>query len=118
MDAEKVWRARAAQVNAPYGGQDLWIIGNVAEGDIVYGGYPGQSEFFTDLETVMASKLNKATFSQSMQVAASPTLGYRPFVRAYRVKRNLRVPMGYTHANPHLGVGGSFQYYIETSTMS
>jgi RHS repeat-associated protein len=112
-DVESLWRARNAQAGPPYGGQDIWAIGILKKGHVVYGGVPGQSAFYTDLTSVLASGFDRTVLSQSMQVAKHPALGYRPTVRAYRLKRNLRIPIGYAHANPHLGAGGALQYYID-----
>lgn len=91
------------------GDKNIWIVRNFKKGQIVFGGYPGQSAFDMDLSTVLPSKLNRTTLFQSLQIVGHAVFGYRPAARAYRVMRDSKVLMGYTHANPHLGQETDFR---------
>lgn len=106
--------ARTSQAGAPYGGIDDWGRTVLPKGSIVYGGYPGQSAFYTDLATVKASKLNAESLFQSLQVSPHPVRGYRPQVQAYRVLDEINVPSASVLANPQFGPGGGAQFYIQS----
>jgi hypothetical protein len=78
----------------------------------VYGGVPGQTRFYFDFATARASNLGSESLWKSLQVAPSPTYGYRMQIQAYRVLEDIDIPVGPTVNNPQLGPGGGFQYYI------
>jgi len=105
--------ARTSQVSPPYGGVDTWGRTALAKGSIIYGGYPGQSPFYTDSATVKASNLNAKSLFQSLQVSPHPVRGYRPQVQAYRVLNDIDVPSASALANPQFGPGGGAQFYME-----
>jgi hypothetical protein len=104
--------ARTSQASAPYGGVDSWAKASLARGSIVYGGYPGQSPFYTDFATVKASSLNADSLYGALQVAKHPARGFRPQIQAYRVLEDITVPSGSADANPQFGPGGGRQFYI------
>lgn len=104
--------ARSSQLGAPYGGVDAWGFTSLQKGQLVYGGSPGQSAFYTDFATVKASGLNAESLFKSLQVAPHPVYGYRPGVQAYRLNQSIRIPAGQTLANPQLGTGGGNQFFI------
>lgn len=110
---EKIFRAKAAQANPRYGGQDNFKIITLKKGQLVIGGFPGQTPWYTDIQTVKTSGLNQKSLFESLQVAPHPQRGYRPQLRVYRVMRDIQVPSGQALANPQFGNGGGIQYYIE-----
>jgi hypothetical protein len=104
--------SRESQIYEPYGGVDPWARGTLRRGSIVYGGVPGQTRFYFDFATARASNLGSESLWKSLQVAPSPTYGYRMQIQAYRVLEDIDIPVGPTVNNPQLGPGGGFQYYI------
>jgi len=91
---------------------DQWTMTTLRKGDVVYGGLPGQSAYYTSERTLLASRYTRESLFQSLQVRPDPVLGYRPLVGVYEVTQNVRVPTGIVNANPELGVGGCDQFFI------
>jgi hypothetical protein len=91
---------------------DEWTMIHLKKGDIVYGGLPGPSRYYTTEETALNSKGSKDIFSQSLQIHSHPNLGYRSDVGIYQIMQDMSVPKGIARANPHLGVGESEQFFI------
>ncbi|MCW0310967.1 hypothetical protein ACVW06_003625 [Pantoea ananatis] len=58
------------------------------EGDIVYGGAPGQSGFYFDKATLDAAGGSRQKLWESLQVLPHRDFGYRGQIQAYRVKRD------------------------------
>ena len=106
-----VLAAKEDQILAGYNA-DNWSMANLSKGDVVYGGLPGQSPYYTSERALLASGYNKDALFQSLQVKADPIRGYRPAVGAYEVANDIRVPYGIVSANPELGVGTGEQYFI------
>jgi hypothetical protein len=104
-------RATKSQTAAGYNA-DEWKLTNLKPGDVVYGGVPGQTEYYTTKATLDASELNAVKLFKSLQVRPHPTLGYRVQVRQYTVQKMVAVPFGKAAANPKLGPGGGDQYFI------
>jgi RHS repeat-associated protein len=97
--------AKEAQLAGGYA-PDALSMTLVPQGSIVYGGIPGQSAWYTDAATVVASGGSRTTLFRSIQVAPSiRSGGYRPAVGVYQVMADIRVPAGVTVANPRLGAG-------------
>jgi len=109
---EEVLFARAAQQYPGYGGVDAWAPSTVPKGTKLFGGLPGQSNFYTTASDVLASGYTDAAMSRALQVAPHPAFGYRPAMGAYEVLENLRVPASQCLANPQNGIGGATQYFI------
>jgi hypothetical protein len=114
--------ASEAQLRDPhYGGMDPWSkMIDLPKGSTVFGGIPGQSRFYTDWDTVVASKFSRTALAQSLQVMPNPSLGYRPAVGIYKVLKDVRVPGSSVIANPKYGPGlgseffiGPYQQYLE-----
>ncbi len=103
--------AKEAQLQAGYA-FDAWSMTSLSAGSIVYGGIPGQSAFYTDAATVIASGGSRTSLFQSLQVAPNPLRGYRPAVNMYQVMSDIRVPTGAALSNPALGPGGGTQFFI------
>lgn len=91
---------------------DAWPMINLQRGDVVYGGIPGQSAYYTSEKTILASGSNKDILFQSLQVRANPIFGYRSEVGAYEVTKDIRVPYGIVSSNPELGTGTGEQFFI------
>ena len=106
-----VLSAKEDQILAGYT-PDAWSMINLCRGDVVYGGIPGQSVYYTSERTFLASGFNRDALFQSLQVRADPILGYRPSVGMYEVTKNIRVPYGIVNANPGLGSGTGEQFYV------
>ncbi|WP_246494575.1 hypothetical protein [Brenneria izadpanahii] len=58
------------------------------EGDIVYGGAPGQSGFYFDKATLDAAGGSRQKLWESLQVLPHEKYGFRSKIQAYRVKRD------------------------------
>ena len=104
-------RATKSQTSSGYNA-DMWKLTTLNPGDVVYGGVPGQSEYYTTKATVDASDLNAVKLFKSLQVKPHPTLGYRVKVQEYTVQKKITVPFGKAVANPKLGPGGGDQFFI------
>ena len=101
------------QGKGDYPGVDDWKIGRLKEGDVIYGGIPGQSEFYLAQSTLDAANGSKVALWKSAQVKAHDVYGYRSQVQAYMVTQDTKVATSAVTANPHLGKGGATQYFIE-----
>jgi len=62
------WRGRGI-----YQGRDSWSNTILKEGDIVYGGAPGQSGFYFDKATLEAAGGSREKLWKSLQVLPHPT---------------------------------------------
>lgn len=113
----KVHVARSNQIFSGYN-PDSWKMVELHKGDIVYGGLPGQSAFYTNEHSVLVSNFHKEDLFQILQVQAHPEYGYRPVLGKYMVTKEIRVPFGSVQANPLLGGGSGHQYFINNFTNS
>ena len=91
---------------------DEWSMINFKKGDMVYGGLPGQSSYYTDLKTVLSSQGDRSLLGGRLQVTEHPKYGYRPEIGVYEIIKDVKVPSGTIRANPALGPGGGQQYFI------
>lgn len=91
---------------------DDWTMTTLKKGDAVYGGLPGQSNYYTTVDSILAANGNRQTLGELLQVIPHPEKGYRPNVGEYVLTKDVRIPMGATNANPHLGVGNCTQFFI------
>ncbi|HET8635611.1 MAG TPA: hypothetical protein VFL96_02075, partial [Acidobacteriaceae bacterium] len=103
--------AQQSQTSAGYN-PDVWSTASLPKGSLVYGGLPGQSEYYTTLHSILDSSFGRENLFQGLQVAEDPDRGYRPEVGIYEVLNDIQVPAGQALANPSLGKGGSSQYFI------
>ena len=107
-----VYGAKENQIIAGYNA-DVWTMTTLKKGDIVYGGLPGQSAFYTNEEAVLASQGNKTTLYKNLQAKSNPERGgYRSNLGEYVVTQDMRVPTGLVSANPTLGTEGARQFFI------
>ena len=107
------WKARSWQGKGDYPGIDTWRTVTLKKGTIVYGGVPGQSEFYIEKASFKRSGGIKETLWESVQVKEHPKFGYRSAVQPYILTEDTVAGMSVTKANPQYGKGGAIQYFIE-----
>lgn len=98
-----------------YEGRDSWSNTMLKEGDIVYGGAPGQSGFYFDKATLESAGGSREKLWKSLQVLPHPTYGYRNKIQAYRVKRETIAGTGKALSQDPLkgfGNGGGTQFFL------
>ena len=105
-------QARSWQGKGDYPGRDSWRTVTMKKGTKIYGGLPGQSEFYMSEGTVNASGLNRTRLWESVQVKPHDTFGYRPKVGEYVLTQDTRVAVSTTSANPQHGAGGGRQVFV------
>ncbi len=91
---------------------DQWKMITLNKGDVVYGGLPGQSSYYTSFEVLIESGGNSEALGLSLQVKPHVKFGYRPNIGEYEVNKTIRVPTGTVEANSELGSGNGTQYFI------
>lgn len=101
------------QGSGDYPGVDEWATAVIPNNFPLYGGLPGQSEYYTIAETLTAADTMQAAYWESLQVKAHPTFGYRPMVGVFDLEQVTVVAIARTLANPQFGEGGAWQIYIE-----
>lgn len=101
------------QGSGDYPGVDEWAIATIPAGLDLYGGLPGQSEYYTIAETLTEADTMKVAYWESLQVKAHPTFGYRSDVGIFDVNATTTVAIARTLANPQYGAGGAWQIYVE-----
>src|SRR5690606_32190876 len=84
--------AREAQAFSPYGGIDDWALVTLRKGDVVVGGWPAQTKFYTVPETIANTGQSGLTFNRALQIRPHDFFGYRDGVQFFRVTRDVRVP--------------------------
>ncbi|WP_071593026.1 MULTISPECIES: hypothetical protein [Serratia] len=84
------------------------------EGDIVYGGAPGQSGFYFDKATLNAAGGSRQKLWESLQVLPHEKFGFRSKIQAYRVKREVVAGTGkaLSQDQSRFGKGGGTQYFL------
>ena len=107
------WKARSWHGKGDYPGIDTWRTVTLKKGTIVYGGVPGQSEFYIEKASFKRSGGIKETLWESVQVKEHPKFGYRSAVQPYILTEDTVAGMSVTKANPQYGKGGAIQYFIE-----
>jgi hypothetical protein len=101
------------QGSGDYPGVDEWAIATIPAGLDLYGGLPGQSEYYTIDQTLIDADTMKVPYWESLQVKAHPTFGYRPNVGVFDLNTVTTVAIARTLANPAYGAGGAWQIYVE-----
>lgn len=105
--------ARGLQGSGSYPGVDTFKDITLKKGTVIYGGAPGQSNFYTTASALERSGGSSSSLFQGLQVSPHPSFGYRPGVTAYEVMDDLPAAFGRTLANPQHGAGGLPQIVIE-----
>ena len=104
--------AASWQGSGAYPGVDDWTNTTLQSGDIVYGGAPGQSGFYTTGEAVVGSGMSRSGLGEALQVAPHAVHGYRPAVTAYRATEPIEAAISITKANAQHGPGGVPQFFV------
>lgn len=112
LDGQAIRNATQAQVSGGYR-PDEWTMTTLRKGDVVYGGLPGQSAFYTDRETLMNGHYGQKSVFESIQSRPHGKFGYRPGMGVYEVTGDVRAPTGKALANTAYGKGGGRQFYIQ-----
>ncbi|MEN9918690.1 MAG: hypothetical protein RL662_1126 [Bacteroidota bacterium] len=116
IDDKLLSKAKLWQGKGNYPGVDDWIVYEIPAGTKLYGGLPGQSEFYSLENALVNSNYSKASFWQSLQVAPHKTYGYREKVGEYVLTKPCRVAISKTLANPQHGNGGAIQVFVDDFT--
>ncbi|EMH4132681.1 PAAR/RHS domain-containing protein [Serratia marcescens] len=97
-----------------YKGRDSWSNIMLKEGEIVYGGAPGQSGFYFNKATLDAAGGSRAKLWESLQVLPHEKFGYRSKIQAYRVKRETIAGTGKAISQDptRFGEGGGTQFFL------
>jgi len=101
------------QGSGSYPGVDEWATAVIPNDFPLYGGLPGQSEYYTIAQTLVDTDTMQTAYWESLQVQAHPTLGYRPMVGVFDLEQRTVVAIAKTLANPQFGEGGAWQIYVE-----
>jgi len=106
-------QVKSWQGSGDYPGVDDWEIFEIPAGTKLYGGIPGQSEFYSVEKTLIDADFNKVDYWESLQVKAHPQFGYRPKVAEYTLNSPLKVAVAKTLANSQYGAGGGWQVFVD-----
>lgn len=113
VDNVLLGKVKSWQGSGNYPGIDDWEIFEIPAGTKLYGGLPGQSEFYSVEKSLLDVNFNKANFWKSLQVSPHPQFGFRSKVGEYTVNSTIRVAVSKTLANPQHGVGGAWQVFVD-----
>jgi hypothetical protein len=101
------------QGQGDYPGVDDWTTAKVPGNFDLYGGLPGQSEYYTISQTITDTDTVMVNYWESLQVKAHPQFGYRAMVGIFDIKNDsIVVAISKTLANPQYGAGGGWQVYV------
>jgi hypothetical protein len=104
--------AKSWQGTGAYPGVDDWTNISINKGTKIWGGAPGQSNFYTT-EEVMQSIGNHATkLNQGLQVGKGNYSQFRPGMTQYEVTQDITVGYSKALANPQYGTDGFDQYFV------
>jgi hypothetical protein len=109
-------KAKRWQGSGNYPGVDAWEVFEISANTKLYGGLPGQSEFYSVEKSLLDVNYDKVKYWESLQVAPHPTFGYRPKVGEYTVNVLIKVAVSKTLANPKYGQGGAWQVFVNDYT--
>lgn len=106
-------KAKRWQGSGNYLGVDAWEVFEISANTKLYGGLPGQSEFYSVEKSIVDVNFDKVKYWESLQVAQHPTFGYRPKVAEYFANSLIKVAVSKTLANPKYGQGGAWQVFVD-----
>lgn len=112
-DTTLIHKVTSWQGSGDYPGVDDWVAAKVTNEFLLYGGLPGQSEYYTVVNTLIDADTNTVSYWESLQVKENPTFGYRPMVGVFDFSDTLVVALARTLANPQYGDGGAWQIFVE-----
>lgn len=117
MDTSLLNTVISWQGHGDYPGVDDWATAKIPNNFDLFGGLPGQSEYYTIDQTIIDADTIQVDYWESLQVKAHPQFGYRPMVGVFQVQDTIVVAISKTLANPQYGEGGAWQIYVEHFTM-
>jgi hypothetical protein len=109
-------KAKRWQGSGSYPGVDAWEVFEISANTKLYGGLPGQSEFYSVEKSLLDVNYDKVKYWKNLQVAPHPAFSYRPKVGEYLVKVVIKVAVSKTLANPQFGMGGAWQIFVNDYT--
>jgi filamentous hemagglutinin len=112
VDDSLLIKAKRWQGSGNYPGVDNWQVFEIPANTRLYGGLPGQSEFYSIEQSLKAVNNNKVKYWESLQVAPNPTMGFRPKVGEFLLNSSTKVAVSITLANPQFGKGGAWQVFV------
>lgn len=86
--------ATRMQGSGNYPGIDVFRDITLKKGTVIYGGYPGQSAFYTTSSAIRRAGDSASSLFQGLQVARHPVRGYRSNVAAYEVIEDVPAAFG------------------------
>lgn len=104
--------ARSLQGGTRYPGVDRFRDITLKKGKIVYGGAPGQSNFYTTPSAIRKAGGSRTSLFEGLQVKPHRKYGYRPGVTAYRVTEDTHAAFGRALSNSDYGPGGLPQLVV------
>ncbi len=104
--------ARKWQGTVDYPGIDDWTNITIKKGTKVWGGAPGQSNFYTTEEMMQLVGNDATKLNQGLQIGKGSYSHYRPGMTQYEVTQDIIVGSSKALANPQYGPGGFAQYFI------
>lgn len=113
VDTSLLNEVESWQEKGDYPGVDNWAKVKIPNQIDLFGGLPGQSEFYTIGKTLIESDTLKVQYWESLQVKENPQFGYRTMVGVFEFQDSLLVAIAKTLANPQYGSGGAWQIYVE-----
>lgn len=113
LDTSILNSVKSWQGHGDYPGVDDWATAKVPHDFDLYGGLPGQSEYYTISQTLTEADTMQVKYWESLQVKENPTYGYRPMVGIFDIHDSIVVAISKTEANPQYGEGGAWQLYVE-----
>ncbi len=111
--SELIRFAKSLQGEGLYPGVDKYRQIVLKEGKVIFGGVPGQSNFYTTAKAIASSQHNANSLFRGLQVARHKEFGYRPGMTAYRVKKEIPVAFGRAIENKVHGHGGLPQIVLK-----
>ena len=104
--------AKISQGSGKYPGVDDWVNIRLKKGTKIWGGTPGQSNFYTS-EEVMNIVGNDATkLNNGLQISKKGFTHYREGMTEYVLKKSIKVGYSRALANTQYGIGGYEQYFV------
>ncbi len=104
--------ARNWQGRGSYSGVDDWSNITIGKGTKIWGGAPGQSNFYTTEEAMQIVGNDATKLNQGLQIGKGNYPQFRPGMTQYEVTQDITVGYSRALANPQYGAGGLDQYYI------
>ena len=100
------------QGSGAYPGVDDWTTVTIKKGTKVWGGAPGQSNFYTTDEVMKLVGNDATKLNQGLQIGKGTYPQFRPGMTQYEVTQDITVGYSKALANPQYGSGGFGQYFI------